>query len=305
MHGIELEKSETDVLLKLYNNLIYEVEKSSVIKKYNPSSIINELIIVTKNNRSNIFTNISMYLSSDISQKLLDLELIQGISVQGIKKWTITLKGLAYNIAIQEQISFNEQYFVLLKYFDSKFNLESDKKFDWKEKLVTLSLILMVSTSQASAIVLDNSSNRELFEEMLEKTLSCLNRYKINDEKKKLPKSRGEPPATLIMRSRINDLPAKTNHVYVNLGSGGGYYLDIEQDKALDKEKMWFLLNLVFEQYDMSIKYDELKDELIHISEQYSPQMLTRNVDSRILFDILNKLDEYFNIEIRNLPYKN
>ena len=300
MLGIELGQSEKDALLKLYDNFIYDVKKS-VIKKYDPTSIISELHFINNNNRSSIFTNISTTLSDSISRNLQDHELIQSISVQGIKKWTLTLKGLAYNISNQESTTFVDQYSSLIKNFDDKFNFKSITKLDWKEKLATLSLLVMASTSKNSAIKLDNSSNRDIFEEILTKTLDCLKQHKIIDKKRKLPKSRGEPPSTLFMRSRINDLPAKTNDVYVNLGKGKGYYLDIEQELELNKEKMWFLLNLVFEPYNAAINYDDLKNELITISEQYSTQMLTRNVDSGILFDTLNKIDEYFNIEIHYL----
>jgi hypothetical protein len=298
--GIELGQNEKDTLLNLYDNFIYEV-KNSVIKKYDPTSIISELHFVNNNNRTSIFTNISINLTADISNKLQIQELIQSVSVQGIKKWTFTLKGLAYIISNQELITFADQYSNLLKNFDDKFNFKSNTKLDWKEKLATLSLLVMASTSKNSSIKLDNSSNRDIFEKILTKTLDCLKHHKIVDKKRKLPKSRGEPPSTLFMRSRINDLPAKTNDVYVNLGKGKGYYLDIEQELELNKEKMWFLLNLVFEPYNAAINYDDLKNELITISEQYSTQMLTRNVDSGILFDTLNKIDEYFNIEIHYL----
>ena len=305
MLGNELESHEKDTLVRLYDNLQYEIKKSRVIKRYDPNSIIYELLIVTKNNRSSILTNISVTLTDDVSNNMENLGLIQSLNVQGIKKWTITLQGLTHIISVIESLSIYDQYTSLLRCFDSKFKLESKNQLEWKEKLVTLSLILMVSTSKNSAIVLDNSSNRALFEEVLSRIISCLNRHNIFEKKRKLPKSKGgEPKATLIVRSGISDLPAKTNGIYVNLGGGEGYYLDIEQNLELDKEKMWFLMNLIFEHYDTSVNYNELKTELINISEQFSTQMMTRNVNSRILFDILNKIDEYFNIEINNLPYR-
>ena len=305
MLGNELASREKDALVRLYDNFQYEINKSKVIKRYDPSSIIYELLTVTKNNRSSILTNISVTLTDDVSTNLENLGLLQSLDVQGIKKWTITLQGLSYIISAYDSLSFFDQFSNLLRCYDSKFKLDSKKQLEWKEKLVTLSLILMVSTSKTSAIVLDNSSNRTLFEELLSRTLSCLNRHNIFEKKRKLPKSKGgEPMATLIVRSGISDLPAKTNDIYVNLGGGEGYYLDIEQSLELDKEKMWFLMNLIFEHYDTSVNYDELKTELINISEQYSTQMMTRNVNSRILFDILNKIDEYFNIEINELPYR-
>ena len=305
MLGNELERREKDALVRLYDNFQYEIKKNKIIKKYDPCSIIYELLTVTKNNRSSILTNISVTLTDDVANNLENLGLLQSLNVQGIKKWTITLQGLSYIISDYDSLSIYDQYASLLRCFDSKFKLESKKQLEWKEKLVTLSLILMVSTSKTSAIVLDNSSNRTLFEELLGSTLSCLNRHNIFEKKRKLPKSKGgKPMATLIVRSGISDLPAKTNDVYVNLGGGEGYYLDIEQNLELDKEKMWFLMNLIFEHYDTSVNYNELKTELINISEQFSTQMMTRNVNSRILFDILNKIDEYFNIEINNLPYR-
>ena len=281
------------------------VESNKVIKKYRSDGIIYDMINITKNNRSNILIDISINLNDDISYKLKELGLIQLITVQGINKWTLTLKGIAHNIMFRDNIDYEEQYKILLNCFDDKFEIDAKKQLDWKEKLATLTLILMASTSEKSVIVLDNPSNREIFEDMLNDSLSCLIKHGVIKENSKLPRTRGEPPATLLMRSRINDLPTKTNHVYVNMGGGDGYYHDIEYMGQLDENKLYFLLKLVFDEYNPDINYKSLKNELISLSEKYSPQMLSRNIDSRVLYEILNKIEVFFNVEIYNQPLKN
>lgn len=280
-------------------------EKKTIKNEDIPDTILFELINMTKNNITAILTESAGYIEYENRDYLKNEKLIQTVSTGDVEKYALTLKGIAYCINIEYKTSFENQFLAFLRYADDKITLEPENlSLDWKEKLATLTLLLLASTSESSAIVLNEKMNQKTFEAALREILKILQNSGLLEVKHELPESRGEPPATLFMRSRINELPRKTNHIYTNIGRGGGYYLDIETKEGVDEGKIAFLLRRIFENYHPDIKYFELKNSLMKISEKYHPQFLARRINSKAIFGITNKLDSFFDSEIWELPVK-
>jgi len=294
-------------LLLLFDNLISVLKSKKNIKNTEiPNSILFELLNMTKNNLASLLIESADYIESEYRDILKKEKLIQAINKDDIEKQVLTLKGIAYCIKIKFEKSYEEQFISYLKLADDKYSIETEKtSLDWKEKLATLTLLLLASTSESSAIVLDEEINQKTFEAALNETLVTLKQYGIFDSILEIPKTRGEPPAALFMRSRVTDLPRKTNQRYTNIGCGKVYYLDIEIKEGINEEKIIYLLSRIFEYNDPNVKYYDLKNSIMKISEKYHPQFLTRRVNSRAIFGITNIIDTFFDSKLWELPVKN
>jgi hypothetical protein len=214
----------------------------------------------------------------------------------------LTFKGIARAIEMKYDIGFEKQFLKFLELSDQKFNTGELSQLRWDEKLASLSLILMASTSASSAIRLNNEGNKIVLGEVLDKTLDCLKKYGMIEKEEKLKtKSRGESPVSALM-SRLNALSRKTNHYYRNITQESGYFFDIEKDGDIDEKRLFFLLGRIFEYNRQDCKYEEIYRELAEISQRYSPRFRNRSTNSFISLAILKKLKEFTELEIWHLP---
>ena len=196
----------------------------------------------------------------------------------------------------------DEQFIDFLALVDQKFNTVEKADFSWKEKLGTLSLVLLASSSQSSAIRLTNETNKRILAEVFQKTLIILKKFGIITGKEELKKvNRGESIASAHM-SRLNKLARKTNHYYKIVGKGSEYYLDIEKNGKLDKTRLFFLLRRVFDRFDPECKYEMLCKELQNISQEYYPRFLARSLNPLILLNISKSLARFMQFEIMKMP---
>jgi hypothetical protein len=300
---VDKEKACNELLI-LFERLITIMEET---KKIKVEAIASELLFkiyeMNSNNRSKLFSDSASWLDSNSAIDLLDEGFIQRIG-EDYDKYTLTLKGIAYCIEKKYGKLLDEQFVKFLELSDNKFILSGETELTWKEKLATLSLILLSSTSSNSAIFLTNEYNKGMFNEVFEKTLACLKRFGIINESEKLGTvSRGESPVSALM-SRLQTLSSKTNYYYKFVGKGSIYYVDIEDNGEVVEKKMFFLLRKIFENYNPACNYEEMNRELAEISQRYSPRFQERTIKPSVMFSILKALEDFLDVEIRRLPEK-
>ena len=190
---------------------------------------------------------------------------------------------------------------------DKKFGISEEIKFSWKEKLATLSLILLASTSPTSAIRLDNRINKEALNDVFQRVIEFMNKFKITKEEiRGFGKiKRGESPASALM-SRLNDLPRKTRHYYKYEKNELAYYLDIENNGQIEERKLFFLLRKIFDLLSPKFDFNEICTELAEISNSYCPKFIKRAVNPKVHLSILGKIKDFLDIEmIRRLSQPN
>jgi len=221
---------------------------------------------------------------------------------EDMEKYALTFKGLAQSIKMRYGKPLEEQFLEFLELSDHKFATTEQSPLSWKEKLASISLILMASTSTSSAIRLNSQANRSVFTEVLQQTLTCLGKFGLVGKNEKLKATqRGEHPVSALM-SRVTELARKTNLYYKNIREVSGYYFDIEIEGGIDKKRLFFLLRKIFGYYNENCDYEEFYKELEHISQLYSPRFLARSVNPMISLGILKALREFLNREIWHLP---
>lgn len=281
------------------------MKQSKKIKGENvPSDIIFRIYNMTKNNMSKMFSQSSTWVSSEVANTLLKQGIIQRVISEDTEKYALTFKGIAQCIQVKYGKSLDEQFLEFLELSDQKFSATEQTRLGWKEKLASLSLILMISISDSSAIRLKSDANKAVLSEVFDKSLACLKKFGIVKKKQNLKKvSRGEDPVSAVM-SRLNDLPRKTNHYYKLAGFGkeSGYFFDIEKDGDIDEKKLFFLLGLILEHYNPRCDYAEMSGELSEISQRYYPRFLARSTNPNVAFSIIKRLKEFMDTEIWHLP---
>ena len=177
------------------------------------------------------------------------------------EKYALTFKGIAQCIRIKYGVTLEDQFLKFLELADEGFNTATQNPLTWREKLASLSLILLASTSDSAAIRLSNETNKAALTEVFQKTISCLKKVSAIDKKDELTTvKRGENPASALM-CRIDTLARKTRHYYKSTGHSE-YFLDIEKDGDVDEKKLFFLLGKIFERYDPNCNYRETNKEL-------------------------------------------
>lgn len=197
-----------------------------------------------------------------------------------------------------------DQFLNFLELSDRKFATTEQTPLSWKEKLASLTLILLASTSPSSAISLNNDANKAVFSQVLERTLACLKKFGLIEEEEELKTTAsGEHPASALM-SRVNDLARKTNLYYINIIKVSGYYFDIEKERNIDKKRLFFLLKKIFGYFSPSCDYKDMYKELEQISQLYSPKFLARSINPMTSLSILKKVKEFMDQEIWHLPQK-
>jgi hypothetical protein len=291
-------------LLSLFERMIIAVEETKKIKSEAVSSdLIFKIYEMNNSNRKKLFSDSASWLDSSLAIELLERGFVQKIG-EDSNKYALTLKGIAYCVEKKYGKMLDEQFVRFLELSDCKFMSEGQSELTWKEKLATMALILLSSTSPNSAIFLTNDYNKEMFNEVFEKTLALLKKFKIINESEKLGTvDRGESPVSALM-SRLQTLASKTNYYYKFVGKGSVYFFDIEENGEVVQKKMFFLLRKIFERYDATCNYEEMNRELAEISQRYSPRFQDRTIKPSVMFSILKNLEDFLDVEIRRMPEK-
>lgn len=292
-------------LEKLLSSLIDVMKKQKKLKTNEISSrLIYEIYNMWTTTKSEVLQKSAIWIDPEIANRLIEQGLVQKIASATDEKYSLTLTGIANGIKNKYGRRLGEQFTDFLALVDQKFNTVEKSDFSWKEKIGTLSLILLISTSESSAIRLNNESNKKVLAEVFQKTLDVIKKYGMVEIKAKFKKvSRGESIASAHM-SRLNKLARKTNHYYKFVGKGSAYYLDIEKDGKIDENKLFFLLGKVFEQYNPATDYENLKKELQAISQDYYPRFPNRSTDPMIFLNLYKSLSRFIQMEIMKLTMK-
>jgi len=251
---------------------------------------------------SKVLSDSATWVDPQLIDTMLDQGIIQRVTSENIEKYALTFKGMAQAIQTKYGKTLEEQFINFLEQSDHKFATTEQTPLSWKEKLASLSLILIASTSTSSAVRLNNDANKTVLDEVFEKTLACLKKFGLvgKNEELKMP-SRGEHPVSALM-SRVNELARKTNLYYKNAREVSGYYFDVEKDGDIDNKRLFFLLRKIFGYYDPNCNYGEMYKELEEISQFYSPRFMARSTNPMISLSILKGLKEFMNHQVWRLP---
>jgi hypothetical protein len=298
-------KPETE-LLRLLDALAGAMVKSKRVKDDEvPHSLIYELLNMTLNSRSKVFSGSADWLDPKLADNLMEQGLIQKVMSGADEggKFALTFRGIARCIHIKYGKTFEEQFVGFLERTDRKFNTTEQVGFLWNEKLACLSMVLLASTSPSAAIRLNIEANKNMLTEVFQKTLACLKIHGLVDKDAELKTvSRGESVSSALM-SRLYTLPRKTNHYYKYIGKGSEYFLDIQRDDDVDEKRLFFLLRRIFENYIPACDYGRLYKELAQVSQLYYPRFRSRSVSPKIVLSVLKKLKDFTDREVMNLPF--
>jgi hypothetical protein len=298
-----MQSTEDNEITKLFAHLVDVMERN---KKINRNEIASRLLYEIHNmwttTKSKILHESAIWIEPEIANRLLEKGLIQKITSEIDEKYALTLTGIAQCIKKNYGKRYDEQFTDFLALVDQKFSTVEKTAFSWKEKLGALTLILLASTAQYSAIRLNNETNKNILAETFQKTLDVLKKHGMIEPKQKLRGvARGESIASAHM-SRLNKLARKTNHYYV--GQGSEYYFAIERDGRLDKNRLSFLLGKIFDNYYPECEYEKMNKELQDISQEYYPRFIGRSLNPLLLLDLSKSLTKFLQFEIMRMPMK-
>jgi hypothetical protein len=304
--GLIVEKTSLDdEMLKLLDGLTYVMEQSKRIKRENiPSRLLFEVYCMTDNRKSMKFAESASWINPKAAEVLLQQGLVQRIASDEDERYALTFKGIARCVKKKYGKDLEDQFEGFLELSDQKFNTVDQTTLQWNEKLASISLVLLASTSPSSAIRLNDEANKKVLAEVFQKTLACLKKfYMIRKEEELKTISRGESLASALM-SRLLTLSRKTNHYYKYIGKGSEYFFDIEKNGDVDEKRLFFLLKRIFEQYDPDCDYGQMYRELAEISQFYYPRFRARSTSSTVVLSMLRKLKDFMDKEILHLPLK-
>ena len=287
--------------LKLLDALIESQRKTRRSKRDDPTPrLLFEIYNMSQNNMSKVLTSSAMWLPPESSRVLVDQGLIQRVPGENEEKYALTLKGIAEAMKLRYGQTLEEQFLRFLELSDQKFATVDQIPFKWDEKLVSLSLILMASTSSSSAIRLNNETNQTVLGNVFNGVLSSLRGYGVVERGEKLREvSRGESPVMAVM-SRLNTLARKSNHYYENVPQESAYYFDIEVEGKIDEKKLHFLLSKIFFR-SPETNFDGLQKDLSDIGQLYSPRFLGRSINPLNAITILRKMRDFFDTDVHRI----
>jgi len=296
-----MQSTEDTEITRLFTRLVDVMEQNKKISRNDIASrLLYEIYNMWTTTKSKILHESAIWIEPEIANRLVEKGLVQRITSETDEKYALTLTGIAQYIKKTYGKKLSEQFSDFLALVDQKFNTVEKVAFSWKEKLGTLTLILLSSTAQSSAIRLNNETNKRFLAESFQKILDVLKKYGIVEKNAQLKRvARGESIASAHM-SRLNRLSRKTNHYYI--GKGSEYYLDIEKDGELDKKRLSFLLRKVFDSYNPDCKYEMMNKELQDISQEYYHRFLARTLNPLILLSLSKSLMKFLDFEIMKMP---
>lgn len=300
---IQKQKDFNDEMIRLLDGLVISMERFKKAKKESvPSKLLFDILTMNPTNVSKVFSESATWVNPELIDSLLQQGLIQRTTSENSEKYALTLLGVARSLQIRYGTTLEEQFLNFLDLSYQKLTSADQTQLRWDEKLASLCLILMASTSVSSAIRLNNEANKAVLGEVFEKTLACLNKHGIVKREGKLKtKSRGETPVSALM-SRLNTLARKTNLYYTNLTRDSGYFFDIENNGDVDEKRLCFLFKRIFNQYDPKCNYAEMNKELAEISQLYSHRFLARLTNPTVSLNILRRLKEFLDTGVWHLP---
>jgi ribosomal protein S19E (S16A) len=302
--GLETGHANPDMeMMKLFDALIDVMVQSGRIKRDDASSrLIFEIYGMTENTKSRKFRESAIYVATGVANTLQEQGLVQKVVTEEGEKYALTFRGIARCVEIKYNKRLDEQFTEFLQLADQKFNTVEQTSLQWNERVATLSLILLASTSPSSAVRLNSETNKKTLAEVFQKSLACLKRYGlVNKETQLRTVSRGESPASALM-SRLDTLARKTNYYYKYIGKGSEYFFDIERSGNIDEKRLLFLLGRVFGHFDPQCNYEEMYKELTDISQVYNPRFHARHVNPLLVLDILKSLKDFMRDGILHLP---
>ena len=297
------QKDLDDEMLILFERLVSIMEKLKKIKRTQiQSSLLFRIYNLNRNSISKMFSYSATLVSPDLVDALVEKGLVQPVVTEESQKYALTLKGIAYCVQKEYSRTLEEQFLDFLELSDKRFTATVQTELSWNEKLASLSLILLASTSETSAILLTNQSNKDVSSEVFKKILSIMKKFGMAEDDEELRTvARGESPASALM-SRLDILPRKTNNYFKYVGKGSGYFFDIEREGRVDEKKLAFLFRRIFEYCDPDRNYADMYTELCDISRTYSPRFLGRSTNPAISLSILKELREFMDKDIWRLP---
>lgn len=286
-----------DIMNILFKNVISASIKNKIISNdFEPNEIIFNILRATNKKRAKIFHESAIKINYNVIEK----ENIIQITKNNMIYYTLSFKGIIYCIKNRYNIDYEKQFFQMLSYFEEELtSITKPKPLTDKEKLASFSIILINSISPNTAIKLNNKTNQEIFENFLQELISILIKFNIiNSEFILTQPSRNESKSSALM-ARLDKLPIKTNNIYKNLKSDSGYYFDFEKNNDIDSQKLNFILDLIFHNFNLHIQnIDELYNLLFDLSMKYNLKFLERQVDNRKTYEILKQLKNYLELDI-------
>lgn len=290
--------SKEDIILdKLFKKMLSSLSRNKLISDVDYKNMIFYSIFkATNKKRSKIFYESALKF---IPTNIPSTHLIE-IDKDGEKHYALSYKGISNVLENKYSIDKSEQFNDVLDYYESELKaLTEPKPLVDKEIVAALSLIILSSVSNESAIRLNSSANQNLFERFLLDIIPILKEYKMIKQNYKLKTpSRGESKASALM-ARLDMLPIKTMHKYKNIRTESGYYFDLIKNDKLQTEELKALFRLIFKNYDPYEKNnDELYSRLFHMSISYNLKFLDRTVNNDMSYEIIKKMKSYLDLDI-------
>ena len=287
----------------LLESLIGEIEKKKIIKHgFVKESFLYDLFNLNNNRKSRLLQNSSELFLPNSIDSLVEQNLVQQLDVNGHDKYALSFLGISYALELMYGYEKIEQFSDFLDLSDKRYQkITVTGELNWREELALVTLLFLGCVSLESAMNLNNPLNRENFEKLLETNIVILEKNGIFEKQYELPETRGEPRSALFMRSRINDLARKTNHLYKNIGRGEGYYLDLLENERVNVEKTHYLLKKIIGKYNPSINYTELKNDLVENARAYQAKFLSVRFESGNMMDLLDTISDFFDRQIWDL----
>ncbi|MHA1303463.1 MAG: hypothetical protein ACTSPI_07160 [Candidatus Heimdallarchaeaceae archaeon] len=276
------------------------IKNKIITTKFEPQDIIFNIINSSKKKKSKIFFDSALLMDPNVIERLIENNEVQTIKKKNGDYYSLTYKGISKCIEDRYRLDYQRQYQNLLEQLDKDFiNISKQKPMNDKEKLSSLSLLLLNSVSEASAIRLKSTTNQTVLNNFLKELIVILKKYKIISEKYKLPNPSRNESASSALMARLDRLPIITNHLYTNIKTDSGYYYNVVKNNKIDENSIKFLLHQIFKQYNPhDIDTNKLKNELFEISNKYNLKFIDREVNSRISYTMMKIINNYLDLDI-------
>ncbi|MHA1267808.1 MAG: hypothetical protein ACTSRS_21425 [Candidatus Helarchaeota archaeon] len=277
------------------------IKNKIITNDFEPQDIIFNIINSSKKKKSKIFLDSALLMDSNAIESMIKNNEVQIIKKKNVDHYSLTYKGISRCIEDTYNLDYHEQYHNLLEQLDSDFvNISKQKPMNDKEILSSISLLLLSSLSEVSAIRLKSTVNQTLFNNFLDEIMVILKKYGIINDRYKLPKPSRKESASSALMARIDRLPIITKHLYTILPKpDSGYFFNVVKNHEIDENSVKFLLNQIFHKLNPNeIDADTLKNELFEISTKYNLKFIDRDVDSRKSYTIMKIINKYLDLDI-------
>lgn len=204
----------------------------------------------------------------------------------GNDKYVVTLKALIlarYGVTnIDEFLNdLNKQFFIEL------YN-KNTQELTWDEKTIILTLLGLMACDKNSAFKFTTDENAEVFQKCAKDALIFLQENNVIDSKFTIDdlfnyNARGEHKVQAKM-TRINNIRIKTNNIYCK-DTKLGHYLKIIIDNNINKDNLYFILRLIFNELPN-------KQNLINLlNKMYTRRYEVLSEDSNISLSLKHNLE--------------